>query len=780
MTGTLAMESEQAKYLEAAKEVVKREAFNMQRCLDKGQLMDGLRHATEMLNELRTSILMPKSYYELYMMVTMELTHLTMYMSAEFIKENKIADLYELVQHAGNIIPRLYLLITVGVVYIKSKECSRKDILQDLVEMCRGVQHPLRGLFLRNFLLTSTRDVLPDVDETSADTGTVDDSIDFILLNFSEMNKLWVRMQHQGHSRDRTKREQERLELKILVGTNLERLSRLEGVTVSKYQNHVLPAILKQLINCKDSIAQEYLMDCIIQVFPDEFHLKTLDIFLDTCCQPQGAVNVRNILISKIGRLSNYAQADPSNIPEDIKLFEIFSGKVTQIIQSRTEMPPEDILALQSALIKLALNVYPSETGYVDQVLQNSFNIFEEDKSRAKGCSTELSRMLRVPVDHYQDILTILQLEHFTPLFSFLDHRIRKELCVYIMEHVIQTDTYIDSHDQVDLFLTMMTCLISDQPDQPKEPEDPEDFELQQSLVGRAVHQMTSSVPDQQFLILNMCKKHLLNGGDKRIQYTLPSLVFRAMELCRVYFELKEEDEKWEKKVCKILQYINSLLSALVKAEYWDLALRLFLQSALICDLMGIQTAETIAYEFVSRAFAIYEEEVSDSKAQLVAISLIIATFERTINFSEENHEPLRSQCLRASSKLLKKPDQCRAVSLCAHIYWSGKNRENEGSAMRETKRVLDSMKKAVRISNQCMEPSVQVQLFVELLNKYIYFLDNGCTDVTQAMISQLVGKIRDDMPGLEASEATNQIVQHFNSTLAYIKSKHGMSFPTS
>ena len=47
----------------------------------------------------------------------------------------------------------------------------------------------------------------------------------------------------------------------------------------------------------------------------------------------QGAVNVRNILISKIGRLSNYAQADPNNIPEDIKLFEIFSGKVTQIIQ---------------------------------------------------------------------------------------------------------------------------------------------------------------------------------------------------------------------------------------------------------------------------------------------------------------------------------------------------------------------------------------------------------------------------------------------------------------
>lgn len=62
------------------------------------------------------------------------------------------------------------------------------------------------------------------------------DSIDFILLNFSEMNKLWVRMQHQGHTRDRNKREQERRELRILVGTNLVRLSQLECIDIDKYK----------------------------------------------------------------------------------------------------------------------------------------------------------------------------------------------------------------------------------------------------------------------------------------------------------------------------------------------------------------------------------------------------------------------------------------------------------------------------------------------------------------------------------------------------------------
>lgn len=66
--------------------------------------------------------------------------------------------------------------------------------------------------------------------------GTVQDSINFILLNFSEMNKLWVRMQHQGHTREKERREKERQELRILVGTNLVRLSQLEGVDAAMYQ----------------------------------------------------------------------------------------------------------------------------------------------------------------------------------------------------------------------------------------------------------------------------------------------------------------------------------------------------------------------------------------------------------------------------------------------------------------------------------------------------------------------------------------------------------------
>jgi vacuolar protein sorting-associated protein 35 len=97
-------------------------------------------------------------------------------------------------------------------------------------------------------------------------TGNLQDSISFVLTNFIEMNKLWVRFQHQGHSRDREKREMERRELRILVGTNLVRLSQLDGVDLEIYQKTILPSILEQVVNCKDVIAQEYLMEVVIQV----------------------------------------------------------------------------------------------------------------------------------------------------------------------------------------------------------------------------------------------------------------------------------------------------------------------------------------------------------------------------------------------------------------------------------------------------------------------------------------------------------------------------------
>jgi len=152
------------------------------------------------------------------------------------------------------------------------------------------------------------------------------------------MNKLWVRLQHQGHSRDREKREVERRELRILVGTNLVRLSQLDGVDLDMYQQTILPSILEQVVNCKDVIAQEYLMEVVIQVcsiqlclylpnlnycnqvFTDEFHLHSLGPFLSATAQLHPKVNIKQIVIALIDRLAAYAAREAeSEDPEETK-----------------------------------------------------------------------------------------------------------------------------------------------------------------------------------------------------------------------------------------------------------------------------------------------------------------------------------------------------------------------------------------------------------------------------------------------------------------------------
>ncbi len=69
-------------------------------------------------------------------------------------------------------------------------------------------------------------------------------------------------------------------------------------------------------------------------MFPDEFHLQTLNAFLQSCANVIETVNVKNIIIALIDRLATFAhRGDTGGIPSDIKLFDIFSQEVSVVVQ---------------------------------------------------------------------------------------------------------------------------------------------------------------------------------------------------------------------------------------------------------------------------------------------------------------------------------------------------------------------------------------------------------------------------------------------------------------
>jgi len=64
---------------------------------------------------------------------------------------------------------------------------------------------------------------------------------------------------------ERAAREKERQQLADLVGKNLTYVSQLDGLSFEMYASSVLPRVLEQVVGCRDDIAQQYLMQALIQ-----------------------------------------------------------------------------------------------------------------------------------------------------------------------------------------------------------------------------------------------------------------------------------------------------------------------------------------------------------------------------------------------------------------------------------------------------------------------------------------------------------------------------------
>lgn len=152
------------------------------------------------------------------------------------------------------------------------------------------------------------------------------------------------------------------------------------------------------------------------------------------------------------------------------------------------------------------------------------------------------------------------------------------------------------------------------------------------------------------------------------MRFTYPALITSAIKLCRRYKNREHLEDGWQSKVSTILKFVrqlNSILSTEVDAP--AIALRLFLLAAQIADECGF---ENLTYDMYVDAFSVYEDSISESRAQLQAITLIIGTLQNARVFSEDNYDTLVTKAALHGAKLLKKSHQANAVNLASHLWW--------------------------------------------------------------------------------------------------------------
>lgn len=741
----------------------------MKRALDDGNVKEALKHASSMIFELRSSQLTPQNYYDLYISVTDELRYLENVLLEEQ-KRNLDYDLYEVVQYAGNIVPRLYLLITVGAVYIKNRAQPPMTILKDLVDLCKGVQHPTRGLFLRCYLSQIAKDLLPDAgSDFYQGEKDLKVCIDFIIQNFTEVNRLWVRMQHQGPVRDRARREIERQNLRMLVGTNLVRLSNLEGLTIELYQSEVLPKILELIVECNDKIAQEYLMDCCIQVFPDEYHLRTLEVFLDTLPKLNEEVNVKNIIISMMNRLSAFVQQSTQSISTETEMFSLFHQCAAKVMQEKKEMMSlEDVLSLQVALINFASKVYPDRLQYLDDVLE-----FTSKTITAKGatnslndaCSKHVVNLLSFPLETIS--LNVFKLRHYAELMRSLNVETRRQVALSIAKAVVDARVTLSSTDILTTVLDFISPLLKDpEGATPLFESNQYEFEEEQFVVAKLIHVFSHEDTDQHYQLLLQIRSSLGEGGEHRLKRLLPSLFFEALRLVeRCIVRESSEDDGQTIKPKKVFQFIHKVVTVLVPIDP-HMALRLFLQAAIASDKAAY---DAITYEFLTQAFVVYEEEVADSKELVSALSVIVGTVQVLRNLSEENYEAISTQATQQAARLLKKPDKANAINKCTHMFWSGTD-ENPG--VRKGKVVLMCLQRSLKIANSILDETSKASLFIQILDKYLFFFEKNVEEILPGHLKNLIELIQGLISEMDTSLESQKVKSHFTRTLNHLRQR--------
>ncbi len=590
--------AQQTRILTDATRKVQEHSYYMKQAMDRDDLPTVLDRAMIMVGELgesRNMMLNPKNYYELHMRALDDLPNLEEY----FMGVEPVSFVYEATQYCPKVLPRLYLQICAASALIRSEEVTDTDMLKEIVEEVKCVQNPVRGLFLRHYLLQAFRDKLPDSQE----------GIDFVMQNFIEMNKLWVRLQHlpgDGKSKEqRRKRERERNELRILVGTNLVRLSQMENAVTSQvYGQEILPKILEQIVACGDPLAQAYLMDCIIQVFPDEYHIETLSILLAVCPKLRDKVNIRTILQSLMDRLANYYadeelldEQDTNQVKKAMATdsFPMFEECVQNVYNARgPKLTSKEVIRLQTALLNFSLKCYPGNMEQVNKCLGVCVNALHQASNAIppegtvvnppgapkldEASITELQKLLSIPLESLA--LKVLELHHYSDLLACLPWEHRRDVGMAMLHSIVisggsppktpqeleeffnivapvfreeKAVTHQERTARASALLQGLGVISTEESFGPSGEESnmAEVPEMQEevNLVSKLVHMLDHEDTDVVFEMLTVARNQLSMA---RVGSTLVPIVFSALRLAdRIYTQ--EHPPKEEEKVEEIL-----------------------------------------------------------------------------------------------------------------------------------------------------------------------------------------------------------------------------------
>lgn len=173
-----------------------------------------------------------------------------------------------------------------------------------------------------------------------------------------------------------------------------------------------------------------------------------------------------------------------------------------------------------------------------------------------------------------------------------------------------------------------------------------------------------------------------------------------------------------------------------------ELAFKLNLQAVLALNVIQQSELENQTYDFMTNAFTIFEEDITETDAKVNALNLLYTTIYQCTCFSEDNFDTLCTNALGYSGKLLKKNLQCEATITASRMFW--------GPFRKDGKKVKDLLRKALKTAEAIMAKSENFYLLVKILNDYVYYLTIEAEFVEVSDVNDLLSFIKETIDEME------------------------------
>ena len=800
-------EVDQEKILDDALLIVKSQGYQMKVAIENNKLRNSLKFAKAMLDTLKSTTLSPTKYYQLFLSIFDEMQYIFNYFREEARRGRRMKDLYDTVQQCENIIPRLFLLICVASSYIETGQTNATDIIFDLFNLIKGVQNPLRGLFCRYFFLKMIKDRLPDKgNEYEKPGASPDDTVKFILNNLEEMNGLWIRITKNNsiiggeEDTDIASSLKEREQLKILIGENITRLSSLNCVNVELYQKKVLPKIIEILLESKDALSQQYLLECVVHAFPDEHNIACMNMLLDTCSKLQSNVDVKSIFISLMQKLAKYVEnsKDEKNIIDSTqKIFNIVKGNINKIMnESNTNMDVNKLIELQVAFLNFTIKCCPEKERLdsVNNILVDCVNLLSKNKTEIISNDTIklIGRLLSVPLESN---MSIFSMGTFPELMRYLDYASRATLSLRIIDSLVSESSTVklDNSERVSSLMDFIRPLLEDSPDAGE--YDQYQFEYEQASVCKLLFIITTHDPQNMYDILNVLKNTFIKGGTKRQKFTLAALVNAYLTLAYKisyalnkingvednrkekihedfvnYYNLRSLDtnEQIHKFMRRIYSQVNDTIS-IIENDFSDQALKLYLSLAIQINDIKIDKNlyEEICYNALSSAIQIFNKGKIKDDIKVDLINQVIGTVLNITILSRDNLVAITSNIVQVSQSLLKRSDQSLAILNCTHLYYK--------TLVADSNKIIDCLNKAKKFADYAMTNPKNAILFIKIINKYLFFIEKSENDesidfINPETINDLIELVKNHIQSMKIENKDAEflpiIEEYYNNTI--------------